>query len=164
MSFSLQINLEATKTEKYLTVLPQLESLLQNERDLIAGLANTAALLKQAFDFFWVGFYLRDDVACNLVLGPFQGTVACTRIAFTRGVCGACYTSGQTQLVPNVHEFPGHIACDVRSQSEIVLPAFESGKVRLVLDIDSDRLNDFNQEDQHHLEKVMRLIEKYLLA
>ncbi len=164
MSFQLNISENATKADKYNELLPQLEALIQSENNLMASLGNITAVLKQTFGFFWVGFYLKDEAAQNLVLGPFQGSVACTRINFGRGVCGACYSTGQVQLVPNVHLFEGHIACDARSQSEIVLPAFQNGQVHLVLDIDSDKLNDFDDTDQHYLETLMRLIETYLLS
>lgn len=158
MAEELIISSATDKKEKYTTLIPQLESLIGDERDLIANLSNIAAALKQTFDFFWVGFYL---VKGNqLVLGPFQGPIACTRIDFGKGVCGATWKAQKTIVVPNVEEFPGHIACNSASKSEIVLPAFKDGAVALVLDVDSDRLNDFDTVDQQHLEKVMRLIEK----
>jgi GAF domain-containing protein len=111
-------------------------------------------------NFFWVGFYLVKDN--QLVLGPFQGPIACTRIQFGKGVCGAAWKEKKTILVPNVDEFPGHIACSSASKSEIVLPAFKNNAVSLVLDVDSDQLNDFDETDQEALEKVMRLIEKFI--
>lgn len=158
MAEELIISSATDKQEKYTTLIPQLESLIGDERDLIANLSNIAAALKQTFGFFWVGFYL---VKGNqLVLGPFQGPIACTRIDFGKGVCGATWKAQKTIVVPNVEEFPGHIACNSASKSEIVLPAFKDGAVALVLDVDSDRLNDFDTVDQQHLEKVMRLIEK----
>lgn len=158
MAEELIISSATGKKEKYTTLIPQLESLIGDERDLIANLSNIAAALKQTFDFFWVGFYL---VKGNqLVLGPFQGPIACTRIDFGKGVCGATWKAQKTIVVPNVEEFPGHIACNSASKSEIVLPAFKDGAVALVLDVDSDKLNDFDAVDQQHLEKVMRLIEK----
>jgi GAF domain-containing protein len=158
MAEELIISSATDKKEKYTTLIPQLESLIGDERDLIANLSNIAAALKQTFDFFWVGFYL---VKGNqLVLGPFQGPIACTRIDLGKGVCGAAWKAQKTIVVPNVEEFPGHIACNSASKSEIVLPAFKDGAVALVLDVDSDRLNDFDTVDQQHLEKVMRLIEK----
>lgn len=158
MAEELIISSATDKKEKYTTLIPQLESLIGDERDLIANLSNIAAALKQTFDFFWVGFYL---VRGNqLVLGPFQGPIACTRIDFGKGVCGSAWKAQKTIVVPNVDEFPGHIACSSASKSEIVLPAFKDGAVALVLDVDSDKLNDFDAVDQQNLEKVMRLIEK----
>lgn len=149
------------RTEIYDSLIPQLEALLSGESDLIANLANVAAALKEAFDFFWVGFYLKKDN--QLVLGPFQGPIACTRIDFNRGVCGHCYTTRETVIVPDVEAFPGHIACSSASKSEIVLPAFDkNGDVFLVLDVDSDQLNDFSNDDAEGLEKVMRLIERVM--
>jgi L-methionine (R)-S-oxide reductase len=148
------------KKEKYQALIPQLESLTAGEPDLVANLANIAAALRQTMNFFWVGFYLVKDT--QLVLGPFQGPIACTRINFGKGVCGTSWKEKRTILVPNVDEFPGHIACSSASRSEIVLPAFKSGVVALVLDVDSDQLNDFDEVDQQALEKIMRLIEQFL--
>jgi GAF domain-containing protein len=148
------------KQERYDTLVPQIDALLEGEKDIVANLSNIAAALKQTMDFFWVGFYLvKGD---QLVLGPFQGPIACTRISFGKGVCGASWKEQKTILVPNVDEFPGHIACSSASKSEIVLPAFKDGKVALVLDVDSDKLNDFDHIDQHALEQVMRVVEKFL--
>jgi GAF domain-containing protein len=150
----------ADRDTRYHQLIPQLEALTSGEPDLIANLANIAAAIRQTFGFFWVGFYL---VRHNeLVLGPFQGPIACTRIGLGKGVCGTCWKEKKTILVPDVDLFPGHIACSSDSKSEIVLPAFKNGEVALVLDIDSDRLNDFAALDAHHLEQVMRLIEKFL--
>lgn len=141
----------------YASLIPQIESLISDETDLIANLANVAAALREAFGFFWVGFYLVKDG--QLVLGPFQGPVACTRIAFDKGVCGAAYTRGETILVPDVDAFPGHIACSSASKSEVVVPVFnQEGAVMMVLDVDSDRLDDFSQADALGLEAVVRLI------
>ena len=148
------------KAEKYKVLLPQLEALVAGERDLIANLANIAAALKQSMAFFWVGFYLVKDN--ELVLGPFQGPIACTRIPRGKGVCGTAWKEGKTIIVPNVEEFPGHIACSSASKSEIVLPAFKGETVTLVLDVDSDQLHDFDATDSHYLEKVMRLVESLL--
>lgn len=154
MAENLYIPEGATKAEIYEAILPQLLHLVSGEEDRIANLANTAAVLKQAFDFFWVGFYL-DNQRGELVLGPFQGPVACTRIRHERGVCGHAFTSQATVLVPDVDQFPGHIACSSASRSEIVLPLKDrNGKVIGVLDIDSDRLNDFDSTDQEYLEKL----------
>lgn len=144
--------ISGNKVEKYHSLLPQLKALLQGENDLIANLANTAAALKEAFDFFWVGFYLvRDD---QLVLGPFQGPVACTRIRKGKGVCGTAWQEAATQVVPDVEAFPGHIACSSLSRSEIVVPLLKDGEVWGVLDIDSDSLNSFDETDRKYLEEV----------
>lgn len=148
------------KQERYSLLLPQLESLVSDETDFIANLSNIVAALKQTMNFFWVGVYIVKEN--QLVLGPFQGPVACTRINYGQGVCGASWKEKKTILVPNVEEFPGHIACNSASQSEIVLPAFKDGVVALVLDIDSDTVNDFDETDQQALEKVMRIIEHKL--
>lgn len=148
------------KQERYDTLVPQIEALVVGEDDVVANLSNIAAALKQTMGFFWVGFYLvKND---QLVLGPFQGPIACTRIGFGKGVCGASWKQQKTILVPNVDEFPGHIACSSASKSEIVLPAFKDGKVALVLDVDSDKLNDFDHIDHSALEQVMRVVEKFL--
>ncbi|MBT1697166.1 GAF domain-containing protein [Fulvivirgaceae bacterium PWU4] len=160
MAEELIISSATDKKEKYTTLIPQLESLIGGERDVIANLSNIAAALKQTFDFFWVGFYFVRG--SQLVLGPFQGPIACTRIDFGKGVCGAAWEAQKTIVVPNVEEFPGHIACNSASKSEIVLPAFKAGAVALVLDVDSDRLNDFDTVDRQHLEKVISLIEKFI--
>lgn len=148
------------KAERYVTLIPQIESLVTGEPDIVANLSNIAAALRQTLNFFWVGFYLvKKD---QLVLGPFQGPIACTRINFGKGVCGTSWKEKKTILVPDVEAFPGHIACSSASKSEIVLPAFKNGDVALVLDVDSDALNDFDDTDQRELEKVMRIIEKLL--
>ena len=141
----------------YDSLVPQLAALVSGETDLVANLANIAAALKEAFGFFWVGFYLRKDN--QLVLGPFQGPVACTRIAFSKGVCGAAYTRAETIVVPDVEQFPGHIACSSASKSEVVVPVFDrAGLVQMVLDVDSDKLADFSEIDADGLERVARLI------
>ncbi|MBO0932950.1 GAF domain-containing protein [Fibrella aquatilis] len=141
----------------YDSLVPQIEALLMGETDLVANLANVAAALKEAFGFFWVGFYLKKED--QLVLGPFQGPIACTRIAFDKGVCGAAYTRRETILVPDVDAFPGHIACSSASKSEVVVPIFDqSGIVVAVLDVDSDQLNDFNEADVTGLEAVGRML------
>ncbi|MBA4057047.1 MAG: GAF domain-containing protein [Marivirga sp.] len=160
MAEELIIAISADKQERYNTLIPQIESLVQDERDLVANLSNIAGALKQTMNFFWVGFYIVKEN--QLVLGPFQGPIACTRIDFGKGVCGSSWKTKQTILVPNVEEFPGHIACSSASQSEIVLPAFKNGEVALVLDVDSDKLNDFDQTDKTALERLMRIIEKLL--
>lgn len=145
-----------SKKEKYEALIPQIEALVTGEPDLTANLANIAAALKYGMGFFWVGFYLvKDD---ELVLGPFQGPIACTRIRKGKGVCGTTWAKGETIVVPNVDEFPGHIACSSDSKSEIVLPAFKHGEVALILDVDSDQLNDFDTTDAEALERLMRVI------
>ncbi|HEY0740585.1 MAG TPA: GAF domain-containing protein [Chryseosolibacter sp.] len=160
MAEELIISQSTDKKEKYSTLIPQIEALTTGEPDLVANLSNIAAALKQTMGFFWVGFYLVKNN--QLVLGPFQGPIACTRIDFGKGVCGTSWKEKRTILVPNVDEFPGHIACSSASKSEIVLPAFKNGNVALVLDVDSDQLNDFDNDDAVALEKVMRHIEKLL--
>jgi L-methionine (R)-S-oxide reductase len=158
MAEELIIPTSANKQERYDTLIPQLEALVAGEKDLIANLSNIAAALKQTMDFFWVGFYLVKEG--QLVLGPFQGPIACTRIDYGKGVCGAAWKEKKTIVVPDVELFPGHIACSSASRSEIVLPAFQHGEVALMLDVDSDVVNDFDQTDARALEKIMRLIEK----
>lgn len=147
-----------SKEKIYQALLPQVEALISGEQDLVANLANIAAALREAFGFFWVGFYVVQGQ--ELVLGPFQGPIACTRIAFGRGVCGTAWKEKKTQLVPDVEAFPGHIACSSASKSEIVVPAFQDGEVFLVLDVDSDRLDDFDAVDQRYLEALMGMLEK----
>ncbi|MFM8832486.1 MAG: GAF domain-containing protein [Cytophagales bacterium] len=165
MAEQLIIDSTQDKITRYQSLLPQIEGLVAGEKDLIANLANIAAALKEAMGFFWVGFYLVKDNAAGkqeLVLGPFQGPIACTRISFGKGVCGACWKEKKVMLVPNVDEFPGHIACSSASKSEIVLPAFTNNEVALVLDVDSDRLSDFDATDQKYLSQLMRLVERFL--
>lgn len=159
MAETLIVPTSTSRKDIYESVIPQIEALVTGETDLTANLANIAAALKEAFNFFWVGFYLKKEN--QLVLGPFQGPIACTRINFNRGVCGHCYTTKQTIIVPDVDAFPGHIACSSASKSEIVLPAFDSkGEVFLVFDVDSDQLDDFSAVDKVFLEQLMRIIEK----
>ncbi len=160
MAEELVIVENASKEERYKVLIPQLESLVEGESDLIANLSNITAALKQTFNFFWVGFYIVKNN--DLVLGPFQGPIACTRIAFGKGVCGTCWKEGRAMLVPNVDEFPGHIACNSASKSEIVLPAFKNSKVALVLDVDSDRLNDFDMVDERYLNQLIKVVEQIL--
>ncbi len=144
----------------YDSLIPQIAALVEGEPDLIANLANIAAALKEAFGFFWVGFYLKKDN--QLVLGPFQGPIACTRIAFDKGVCGAAYTRQETILVPDVDQFPGHIACSSASKSEVVVPVFDqAGNVTMVLDVDSDQVNDFSGVDVAGLEQIAELIKTF---
>lgn len=144
---------EATKLEKYTTIRPQIRSLITGEPDLVANLANVTAVLKEVFGFFWVGFYLMKEG--ELVLGPFQGPLACTRIELGRGVCGAAAERRETLVVPNVDEFPGHIACSSASRSEVVVPLLQDGVVLGVLDVDSDQLDDFDGVDAEQLEAMM---------
>jgi GAF domain-containing protein len=152
------IKIDGTRADQYANLYPQIQSLLAGETDLYANLGNIAAAIHDIFGFFWVGFYLvKGD---ELVLGPFQGPVACTRIPFHKGVCGYAYTERKTVIVPNVDEFPGHIACASASKSEIVIPVFHEKQVILVLDVDSDSINDFSEEDQIGLEKIMGIIEE----
>jgi L-methionine (R)-S-oxide reductase len=147
-----------TKAEKYESLFPQLKALVEGEADFIANLSNILAALKYTMNFFWVGIYFVRDQ--QLVLGPFQGPVACTRIAYGKGVCGKAWELKKTMVVEDVDKFPGHIACSSLSRSEIVLPAFDkNGNVTLILDVDSEHLANFDQDDQTHLEKVMKLIE-----
>lgn len=160
MAEELIISSTSDKKEKYESLLPQIEGLIDGEPDVIANLSNIAAALKQGMNFFWVGFYLVKET--QLVLGPFQGPIACTRINLGKGVCGKAWEDKKTIIVTNVDEFPGHIACSSASKSEIVLPAFKNNEVVLVLDVDSDQLNDFDETDREALEKLMRAIEKFL--
>jgi L-methionine (R)-S-oxide reductase len=146
------------REEIYQELIPQIQALVSGETDLIANLANISAALKEAFHFLWVGFYLVKEG--ELVLGPYQGPVACTRIQRGKGVCGAAWQDQKSIIVPNVDEFPGHIACSSFSKSEIVLPLVVGGKVKLILDVDSDRLNDFSKIDEKYLSKILMLIEE----
>ncbi|MEN2280706.1 GAF domain-containing protein [Algoriphagus sp. SE2] len=156
MSENLYIPESATKAEKYEAVIPQIKALISGEPDLYANLANIASALKEAFGFFWVGFYLVKEN--QLVLGPFQGPIACTRISLGRGVCGTAWQESKTLLVPDVDAFPGHIACSAASKSEIVVPVFKDNTVAMILDVDSDQLNDFDNTDQIYLEKLMGIL------
>lgn len=144
------------KTAKYSEILPQIEAMLSVEKDAIANMANVAALLHETFGFWWTGFYRVIDR--ELVLGPFQGPIACTRIAKGRGVCGTAWQEMKTIVVPDVEEFPGHIACSAASRSEIVVPMIKAGEMIAELDIDSAELNTFDAVDQEWLEKIMRLM------
>ncbi len=140
------------KQELYETLLPQLQSLTAGETDMVANMANVAAALKQTFGFFWVGFYVVKEEM--LVLAPFQGPLACTRIRYGKGVCGTAWKEARTMVVPDVEQFPGHIACSSDSRSEIVVPVVRNGKVVAVLDIDSDNLNAFDGTDAKYLEQL----------
>ncbi len=150
------------KEELYKEVLAQAASVVAGETDLIANMANVAALLHEAFGFWWTGFYrvqntdrFADRVQTELVLGPFQGPLACTRIPFGKGVCGTAWAKAETIIVPNVHEFAGHIACSSESNSEIVVPMFQDGEIIGVLDIDSKEYNTFDETDKRYLEKIV---------
>lgn len=145
-----------TKQEQYTSLIPQIKGLLEGESDLVANLANVAAALKEQFGWFWVGFYLVKGE--ELVLGPFQGPVACTRIRKGRGVCGSSWAQAQTLIVPDVEKFPGHIACNSLSKSEIVVPILRNGEVLGVLDVDSEELDQFDEQDQKYLEQIIELI------
>ena len=145
-----------TKQEQYEALIPQIAGLLQGENNLIANLAKISAALKEQFNWWWVGFYwIHED---ELVLGPFQGPVACTRIKKGRGVCGSAWEKGATIIVDDVEKFPGHIACSSASKSEIVVPVFDKGNIVGVLDVDSAHLSDFDEIDQLYLEKIVGLI------
>ncbi len=146
-----------TKRERYEAFLKDFAPFIEGEQDIISTLANTAAALREAFGFFWVGFYLVKEPDW-LHLGPFQGSVACTRIKRGRGVCGTAWAEARTLVVPDVDAFPGHIACSSLSRSEIVVPIIKDGAVIGVLDIDSDRLNAFDSDDQEGLEQLVRLL------
>lgn len=156
MAEDLNIITSTDKKTQYQSLLPQIEALLYGETDLVANLANICAALKEQFKWFWVGFYLvKDD---ELVLGPFQGPVACTRIAKGKGVCGASWQQAKTLIVPDVEEFPGHIACSSLSRSEIVVPLFYNNEVAGVLDVDSEELAKFDDTDAEYLQQVIKLI------
>jgi GAF domain-containing protein len=145
-----------SKEQQYLSLLPQIKGLISGETDLVANLANIAAALKKQFNFFWVGFYLVKDE--ELVLGPFQGPVACTRIRKGRGVCGTSWSQANTVIVPDVEKFPGHIACSSISKSEIVVPLLKNNEVWGVLDVDSDQYNSFDEKDAQFLQEIVALI------
>ena len=159
MAEELQISEGLGRSQRYEELLPQLEAMIAAERDTIATLANLSAALHQAFGFHWVGFYVvKDD---ELVVGPFQGPVACTRIAKGRGVCGTAWEQAKTLIVPDVHAFPGHIACSALSRSEIVVPVFDqAGGVWAVLDIDSSEPDDFSDVDRQALEQVAAMLKR----
>ena len=156
MAEDLKITASADKKEQYQSLLPQIEALLYGEPDLVANLANICAALMEQFKWFWVGFYLVKDN--ELVLGPFQGPVACTRIAKGKGVCGVSWKKAETLIVPDVDEFPGHIACSSLSRSEIVIPLFYNNEVIGVLDVDSEELAKFDDIDAEYLQQVVKLV------
>lgn len=145
------------KEEKYRQLLPIAQSLMQGEEDLIARMANLAALLHHEFGFWWTGFY-RTEGSSQLILGPFQGPLACTRIDYGRGVCGTSWAEKRTIIVPDVEQFPGHIACSSESRSEIVVPVWQHDEIVAVLDIDSRELGTFDQTDQDYLEQIVKLL------
>ncbi|MEM9895387.1 MAG: GAF domain-containing protein [Bacteroidota bacterium] len=157
MAEDLQILAEGTKDDRYENLLPQIKSLVEDEENLIANLANIAAAIKESMNFFWVGFYLVDSED-ELVLGPFQGPVACTRIKKGKGVCGASWEKGETIIVPNVDDYPGHIACSSASKSEIVIPLVMRSQIIGVLDVDSDSLRSFDDRDAHFLQQILDLL------
>lgn len=157
MAEELILSNNATREQTYRELIPQIKGILTGEPNLIANLANIAAMLHEGLGMLWTGFYLTDSVE-ELVLGPFQGPLACTRITFGKGVCGTAAATQQTQLVPNVHEFPGHIACSALSNSEIVVPLIVNSQTKLVLDIDSQRLDDFSSTDQLYLEEILAIL------
>ena len=157
MAEDLNITTSTDKVEQYTALIPQIEALLYGEPDLVANLANIAAALKEQFKWFWVGFYMVKDG--ELILAPFQGPVACTRIKLGKGVCGAAWEQEKTLVVPDVEEFPGHIACSSLSRSEIVVPVFNNGVVVGVLDVDSELLDQFDETDARFLEDVVKLIQ-----
>ena len=157
MAEDLNIISSTNKAEQYESLVPQIEALLCGEPDLMANLANICAALKEQFKWFWVGFYMVKNN--ELVLGPFQGPVACTRIGLGKGVCGAAWQQAETVIVPDVDAFPGHIACSSLSKSEIVIPVFNNGKVVAVLDVDSEALDQFDETDAQYLGRIIKLVD-----
>ncbi|WKK58987.1 GAF domain-containing protein [Sphingobacterium sp. BN32] len=145
---------QGSKEDQYLSLIPQIKGLISGETNQVANMANIAAALKEQFNFFWVGFYLVEGE--QLVLGPFQGPVACTRIAYNKGVCGTAWAKRETLVVPNVEEFPGHIACSSLSKSEIVVPILRDGNCIGVLDVDSAELNTFDETDVKYLPQIIK--------
>jgi len=145
--------IQGTRQEQYEALLPQIKALIEGEPDLIANLANICGALKEQFGWLWVGFYLIKQN--ELVLAPFQGPVACTRIKKGKGVCGAAWQQAITLIVPDVEKFPGHIACSSLSKSEIVVPIISNGEVKGVLDVDSVSLNEFEEKDKKYLEEIV---------
>src|SRR5262245_44896267 len=156
MAEDIQI-ITGSKTEQYVSLIPQIKGLLEGETDLVANLANIAGALKEQFGWLWIGFYLVKEY--ELVLGPFQGPVACTRIKKGKGVCGTSWEQEKTLIVPDVEKFPGHIACSSLSRSEIVVPIKKNGKVIGVLDADSVAINEFDETDQQYLEQIVNLLQ-----
>ena len=157
MAEKLVVNNTSSKAEAYLSLLPQIKALIGDETDLIANMANVSAALKSTFNWWWVGFYLVKDN--QLVLGPFQGPIACTRIDYGKGVCGTSWLQQKTIIVPDVHKFPGHIACSAESNSEIVVPVWnQSQQMIAVLDCDSEFFNQYDETDQQYLEEICKLL------
>ncbi|HCY89706.1 MAG TPA: diguanylate cyclase [Chitinophagaceae bacterium] len=148
--------IQGSKNDQYESLMPQVKGLLDGETDLVANMANLAGALKEQFNWLWVGFYIVKNG--ELVLGPFQGPVACTRIRYGKGVCGSAWAEGKTLIVRDVEQFPGHIACSSLSKSEIVVPLMRDGEVVAVLDVDSSELNSFDETDQQYLEEMTKLI------
>ncbi|KGN72195.1 GAF domain-containing protein [Porphyromonas sp. COT-239 OH1446] len=146
------------KAGRYAELMPQLDALIHGEDNLVATLANVSSALRMAFGFFWVGFYLVDEATETLILGPFQGDIACARIPRGRGVCGHSWAEARTIIVPNVDAFPGHIACSSASRSEIVVPILREGQVLGVIDVDSDLLDEFDEIDAQYLERLSKLL------
>ncbi len=160
MAEDLKITKGVSRAETYKEIIPQIKALIADETDIVANLANVGAVLKEAFDFLWIGFYF---VKGNeLVLGPFQGPVACTRIQKGKGVCGLVWEEKKAIIVPDVNQFPGHIACSSHSKSEIVLPIFKNHEVNIILDIDSKNLKDFSELDEKYLKEIIQLVEEVL--
>ena len=160
MSENLILSQGLNREETYKEIIPQIKALITGESDVIANVANVTAALKEAFGFLWIGFYFVKGE--ELVLGPFQGPVACTRIQKGSGVCGKAWLDKKTITVPDVDQFPGHIACSSQSKSEIVVPAFKNKEVHMILDIDSDQLNDFSEIDEKYLNIIIQLIEEVI--
>ena len=149
-------NNNSSKEDMYISLSPQIRSLIEGETDIVANLANVAAALKEAFNFFWVGFYIVKNN--ELVLGPFQGPIACTRIVYGKGVCGTSWKDKKAIIVDDVNQFPGHIACSSLSQSEIVIPIIRNNEVVAVLDVDSDKLSQFDETDQKYLSEIVEYL------
>ena len=147
---------DGSKAERYALLYDQIKALAADEEDMIANMANIASMIHQTFGFWWTGFYR--VIGSELVLGPFQGPLACSRIAFGRGVCGTAWKLAETVVVPDVDEFPGHIACSSESRSEIVVPVFQEGEIKAVLDIDSTETDTFDETDKEWLEKIVSLL------
>ena len=161
MAESLFVTKTSDRKKIYNEIAPQIAALVEGETDLTANLANITAALKEALEFFWIGFYIVKEN--QLVLSAFQGSIACTRIDFDKGVCGHCYMTRQTIVVRDVEEFPGHIACSSLSKSEIVLPIFDkNGEVAMVLDVDSDKANDFSETDAEGLQMIVKIVEELI--
>lgn len=164
MAENIHIDTHASKAEQYASLLPQLKALVEGEEDAIANISNIIAGLKETFSFFWIGIYFvkKSNLTEELVLGPFQGPIACTRIQKGKGVCGTAWDKAQSILVPDVDLFPGHIACSSLSRSEIVLPVIKNEKVVAVLDVDSEFVSHFDETDQKYLEEVCKMIAAFI--